>query len=581
MSNRRLVLFFLVGIGFLVGLVFLFEKRAKDGSSAEARQFLCTLPVGEIDAFDVFREGKPLVSLARKPDGAWELVRPFGTSAESGSVLRLLDAVALTPLNDRRSEAEIAALGAQMSDFGLQAPRVSVLLKARDRQERISFGAFSASGREIYACADDAATVFMVDAGLLSAVPEDADALRQRTVLPFGRDEIAELDFRVPDAPFVKLVRQASGWRLVAPGEAPAETPTVAALLESLLEARIAGFVLPSAEKPRPGASGVLSKDTLAIYGLAAGAGLSVTVRADSGASEQIVFGGAAGTNLVYALVGNGTAVVTMDAALAERCRVGDATFRDTRVFPLVKAADLKAVSITEGDLVYVLMQGSNGVWRLESPVVAPADPVRAVAIVDKVLRLKQNDLADGTSGTSRQTCVHVSVSTGTEVLSGVSVPRAYFAAAAAFADLRSKTVLELDAGAVKRLTLRPAKGRETIVVRDAEKGAWRLEGAAGATVGRPVSDAAVKKLLATLARVDATGVETVSATPADLARCGLVEPSFALAIDVDSAGAVRRNLLLGGAASGGGRYATVGGVDAIFVVSRQTVAALTDSVLE
>lgn len=574
MSNRRFILFFLVGIAFLLGVVFSFEKKARNGVSAAARMSLCSLPVQEIESLDVFRDDGSQVSLAKKPDGAWDLVKPFVAPAESAPVRRLVDAVALTPLDDQRSEAEVAALGAQMSDFGLLSPRVSILLKTRGRQERISFGAYSASGREVYARTDDAGTVFMVNADVLKAFPENADALRRRTVLPFTREEIVGLDFRVPDAPFVKLVRQASGWRLAAPGDLPAETPTVESLLETLLEARIAGFVLPSVEKPQ---AGILSKDMLATYGLAAGAGLAVTLRAESGVSDQIVFGNAAGTNLVYALVRNGAAVVTIDAALAKKCRVGDATFCDTRVFPLVKTSGLKSVSITEGTLVYVLAQSSNGVWRLESPVVAPADPVLSVSVVEKVLRLKQNDLIGDSSASNVTERLRVTVSTGTEVLSGVSVPKSYFGTA--LADLRSKTMLELDAGIVKRLTLRSADERETIVAREVEKGGWRLEGSTKA--GRLVNVAAVNKLLATLARVDATSVETVSATPDDFARCGLVKPTFTLAIDVDSTDAVRRNLLLGGAAPGGGRYATVGGVDAIFVLPRPIVADLTHSVLE
>jgi hypothetical protein len=53
------------------------------------------------------------------------------------------------------------------------------------------------------------------------------------------------------------------------------------------------------------------------------------------------------------------------------------------------------------------------------------------------------------------------------------------------------------------------------------------------------------------------------------------------VAVDVEAPGAARRNILLGGAASGGGRYATVGGADAVFVISKQTAAALTAELVE
>ena len=53
------------------------------------------------------------------------------------------------------------------------------------------------------------------------------------------------------------------------------------------------------------------------------------------------------------------------------------------------------------------------------------------------------------------------------------------------------------------------------------------------------------------------------------------------LAVDVDAADAVRQNVLIGGTAPGGGRYATVGGADAVFVISRRTVTDLTTPLAE
>jgi len=43
----------------------------------------------------------------------------------------------------------------------------------------------------------------------------------------------------------------------------------------------------------------------------------------------------------------------------------------------------------------------------------------------------------------------------------------------------------------------------------------------------------------------------------------------------------VRQNVLIGGTAPGGGRYATVGGADAVFVISRRTAADFTTPLAE
>ena len=312
-------------------------------------------------------------------------------------------------------------------------------------------------------------------------------------------------------------------------------------------------------------------------YGL--DAGLSVTVRGAADQTEQIVFGRSAGTNRVWALVRNGTSVVAVDAALAERCRAGGESLRDTRVFPLAEGETVTSVSFTAGPAVYVLAQGTNSVWRIESPVVAPADQPKVAEFMERLLRLRQDDVSDeGRAGDER---VLVNVSTTVTNRPGVAVSAELLGGRAAFSDLRSKTLLAIDPATVRRLSVRAESGAETAVRLNAERGAWDLVRGEGGADARRVNDAAVKALLSALARVEATGVETLAATADDLRRCGLDKPTVTLAVDVDAADAVRQNVLVGGTAPGGGRYATVGGADAVFVISRRTAADFTAPLAE
>ena len=184
----------------------------------------------------------------------------------------------------------------------------------------------------------------------------------------------------------------------------------------------------------------------------------------------------------------------------------------------------------------------------------------------------------EGRAGDER---VLVSVSTTVTNRPGIAVSAELLGGRTAFADLRSKTLLAIDPATVRRLSVRAESGVETAVRFNAERGAWDLVRGAGASDTRRVNDAAVKALLSALARVEATGVEALAATADDLRRCGLDKPAFVLAVDVDAADAVRQNVLIGGAAPGGGRYATVGGADAVFVISRRTAADFTAPLAE
>lgn len=578
MSNRRAIAFLLAGIALLSAALALLSWRARAVASEATRNTLCTFAPEAVEGVEIVRDGTNVTRLARDDAGAWSLVEPYAAPADAAPVARLVDALTLQPLVDLRTAAELAELGEDFADFGLAGDvDTAVALRARGGTARVLFGARSASGKDVYARVDGLQNVFAVPAGTLEAVPADADGFRVRALVAWTREQIAGLDLHAPEAPFIRLVRNASGWRLAAPVEAPADGAVVASLVAGLVGARIAGFVMPSASQrgAAPGERTVLARSALAPYGLTAETGLSVNVKPEAGLPEQLVFGAPAGTNLVYALVQNGTAVVTLEAAVADLFRKSDAAFRDTRVFPFGADEQVRSVSISAGPLVYVLARGADGAWRLEAPVVAPADPAAAAALVNAVLRIRRNDVPDRIPP---EEAVRVSVATTAGVHPDVAVARDLFKACGPFANLRAKTLLELDAKAVRRLTLKPAEGTGASVVLDPERGTWGL---AGELPPMTVNVEAVRKLLAALTRVEAASVETLAASPDDLRRCGLAAPALVIALDFEGADAVRRNLMLGARAPDGGRYATVGGADAVFVLDRATAAALMVSITE
>lgn len=578
MSNRRFIVFFLFGSIFLAAALLILEWRTRIVATSATRNTLCMLRAEDVDALELAFGGTTnIVRLARGEKGAWRLESPYSAPADPAAVLRLIDVATALPLGDMRTAAELAELHEDFLDFGLAGnARATLRLRAGAASARVFFGATTASGQEVYARTEGVRNVFTLPVTALEALPADADGFRLRTLVACPSEEVAGIDLRGRDHAFLKLVRTAGGWGISAPVAAPADAVAVETLVAGLARARIAGFVLPSAEHPAASADGdVIPPSELVQYGLSADAGHAVTIRSQTGVAERIVFGDPVGTNSVYALVGNGTAVVLLERAVVDLCRSGDESFRDTRVFPLGKDERLLSVSFSEGELVYVLSQ-TNDLWRLVAPVAAAADPAVAAAVVDRVLHLRRRDVGETAEGGM----VRVSVTTSAGTLPGVMVPRAVFAESGSFVNLRTKTLLELDATAVRRITLKGREVASSVVVRDAERGAWNVDAAAGG-VPATVSQDAVRALLTALTRVEALGVETLAATPADFRRCALEEPFFTLAIDFDGADAVRKNILLGGVAPGGGRYATVGGADAVFVLSRTTVAGLTAPITE
>ncbi len=576
MNNRRSILFFTVGILLLGGLLLWLGLRSREAAPTVRAGVLCALPPERVDTCFVRHAGQDEVELARGADGLWRIVRPFAVTANAAAVARLVDALTLVPVSDMRSEEELLELDETLADFGIGPSSFTVSLGAGPHRVGVAFGNVSPSGGEVYAHVEGARNVYALPRAAFDRIPRGVDDFRERGVLACPRDEIAGIDIRVPDKPTVRLARTDGGWSILSPAAAPADGAAVSALVDYLAAAQVEAFEIPSRAHPAA-PSGGIKTDDLVQYGL--DAGLSVTVRGAADHTEQIVFGRSAGTNLVWALVRNGTAVVSVDAALAERCRADGASLRDTRVFPFAEGETLTSVSLTAGPAVYMLAQDSNSVWRIMAPVVAPADQTKVVEFMDRLLRLRQSDVSDeGRVGDER---VLVSVSTTVTNRPGLAVSTELLGGRSVFADLRSKTMLEIDPATVRQLSMRTEAGVETAVRLNADRGAWDLVRGEGSADSRRVNDGAVKALLSALARVEATGVETLAATADDLRRCGLDKPAFVLAVDVDAADAVRQNVLIGGNAPGGGRYATVGGADAVFVISRRTAADFTAPLAE
>ena len=83
-----------------------------------------------------------------------------------------------------------------------------------------------------------------------------------------------------------------------------------------------------------------------------------------------------------------------------------------------------------------------------------------------------------------------------------------------------------------------------------------------------------MKSVLSAINPLTALRVVRLKVSAPDLGAYGLDTPFLTIAIDQERADAVRRNILIGGETDGG-RFATVGSADAVFVLSRESVEAL------
>ena len=560
MRNRRTILFLLLAAVALVAAEFVLDAAGRRARVA-TRAFLAEDAVS-CTAVAIMRRAAPVTALA-KEGGVWRIVSPFRASVEEPAVLKLLDALAQAPVEEAITDAELLKLGRTRADFALEDPPLRVCLSNETVRLSLALGLLTPSGEGVYAALEGTDSVLVVPSSVLSAVDLPVDRLRRRRLFSGGAGTVSAFDVRQRPGVVLPFVREGDGWRV---GAGKASAPLVSKFLSGLMAAEAQAFVWPTGATNE---SEMASASLLTGYGLDPETAVTVTLKRPGGRSASISFGKRADERAVYALVHGGGAVVTVDASLKEMALADAADFSDSRLFPsAVEKAD--SLTLAEGGAALSLSRAASGAWRIDVPIAAPADAEAVAALLARLSSLTAKSL--DASG--------VSVALG-EGATPVSVARAaLFPDGGGFEGLRAREIVDFPADEVKRLvsSSEARAGKDVSVVFSRDRRRWLVESAAAGAV---VSEAGVARALKALAPLRALRVEKLKVSASELSAYGLDRPAVRLAVDLDRANAVRRNVLVGARTPDGGHYVTVGAADAVFAVSEEVVEALSAPLVE
>ena len=497
-------------------------------------------------------------------DGTWRLTRPFAADVEQSVVLRLLDALDRATVTASMSDAELLKMGRTRASYSLEEPSLRVVLSNDVRRVALSFGTLLQSGEGVYAAVDGEQSVLIVPLSVFDAVDLRMEQLRRRRLFAFDAGDVESFTVKQAPGSLLSFARDGEGWRA---GTDKAEASCVAKFLEDVTSAQALDFVWPT---------GATNETAQASAALLAGKGLdpetavTVTFKRAGGQNASISFGGVADgkKDSVYALVHNGGAVVTVPSALKDAALQDAAWFADARLFQ-VAAEKVDSIALSDGAAGVSLSLGDDGAWRLDAPIAAPADAAVVADLLKDLQSLTAMDLdATGVSVTLGGAAKPVVVSRQT-IAGGIG----------GFENLRAKEIVDFADEDVKRLVSTRGDGAGESVVYSKDRRAWNVEKAPDGAV---VSDDGVAAVLAALSPLKATEVVQLKVAADELAKFGLEKPALRLAVDLDRANAVRRNILVGAETPDGtGRYATVGSADAVFVIPRASFDALSQSLVK
>ncbi len=560
MNNRRSIFWLLLLLGLTLSAHVLLHYQGGLKRSLVQRTRLLNDTAHEALRIKVTRADSPEALLVRTR--TWRLMEPYTSRVDENVVLRLLDTLSTTEIDAATGDQELLRLGRTREDFGLENPSVTVQIFGPDEKlSEISFGSINPAGDGCYVSVAGENAVYVVSTNALAAVDFPPEGFRRRSLFPISQEDIVAFDIKQGHGSLMRFVREGDLWQMTEPQKATASAVRIKKLLADVMAANVSSFVWPTGAPDEPTSP---TTALLAGYGLDPESAVTLTLKCEDGLDRQIVFGKTAGENLVYALAQGADAVVTVPAMLKDAALAETSAFTDTRLFPLESSA-VTRVSIADAEATYLLArEEKGGTWILEAPVAAATDFLRVKEILSRILSLRQEDevAANG---------VTVSVSPGEK---SFVVARDAVLKDVRLEDLRSREILKLEPSTIRRLVLTPGgdvQGESTAIVYDVDRRAWNVESAPVAGI---VDEAAVEQVLKALSSLQADSIVKLKVNASELRQYGLDKPAFTVAIDRREKDAVRRNLLIGGIAPGG-RFATVGASDAIFVLSESVVAVL------
>lgn len=544
-DKRTMIWLFLAAVFTIAANAFLSYRRPM---VAPMQDRVILSPSFVASRIEIMRPGEPKTILEK--DSQWKLISPFPSSVDAPVVLRMLDAFATMTVEDSLTDGELLKLGRTRDDFGLVEPRLTVsLIDNKGRRTDVSFGNATPSAGGVYVGKGDSGLVMVFPMPLFEAANLSADVLRERVVFGNASDFIIGFNLKRPGEAQIPFVRENELWKF---GGEVASKEKIDELLALIVDARANTFVWPVVATNR---GNVASSALLSGYGLDSDTALSVNLRCRDGIDRRIVFGHDAGASEVYALIHNGAAIVTLDHQIKDVLTQDMKLFTDSRLFPFEESS-VTSFTLFDGETNYVVARDGLNKWRLDSPISAPADNEVAELLLRRLLTLKSADQsADG---------IRVSVS---NTANGYTVSRAAVLAEIRPEDLRDKDILQIDASLVRRIV----SGSSVAYSRD--RHVWTIESIDKRDCS--VDQLAVDAVLLALAPLRAEYIVTLKASSEDLVRYGLESPYHTVAVDQDRVGSVRRNILIGTQTIGGGRYATVGSTEAVFILPAKTVSVL------
>jgi hypothetical protein len=241
MNSKTTGIWFVIAAA-LFALIFVFERFLRP-AAPESSCILPELSPPAVTSVQVIPSGA-LEIRADRTNGAWLLTKPIAYPAQPAAIEALLEALQkLTPVT-RIGAAELRDRHNADVEFGLEPPRISLVIETGDQLRQIRIGNKTTPGDAVYLRVVGVDGAFVADADWLKFIPRSANDWRD-TALVNANNSGLDWIVLTNGAKAIELRRGATNhlWCMIRPFPARADADRVTDALQHLQTASVMQFI--------------------------------------------------------------------------------------------------------------------------------------------------------------------------------------------------------------------------------------------------------------------------------------------------------------------------------------------------
>ena len=381
----RLKLTIFLGILNLLafGAIYYFETNGESDGAPERAAPILPSSITQSTRIEISGELIPERRVLRRVDEAWQLEEPVVWRANPNAIDRLFRSLLFLRKDVRFTMEDIERNNQSLSDYGLDAPILSLTFYRGEDSTSIKVGAPTEVGDRFYLLGPSENEVFVVDKELLRSVALDLQELRGQNLFAMDFFSVKEITIQPGKGRNlqIRLAAVEDGWTIESPIQTRASAAAVDSRLQSILSTPVES--LEPESQISPSESGLVEPR------------MRISIENGDSRSMFLLGGEVPGQEgTAYGKLEGIPTVVTVPSAPFLRMDDALSSLREKSFF-LFNASEASSIQISSGPRMVTLQKLENESWQVSAsgdeidPVRFPADPTVLRQTLESLITLR------------------------------------------------------------------------------------------------------------------------------------------------------------------------------------------------